>query len=126
MPGQVRPIQRAIYNIIGLAIDKHRPDIKRTPFAPGRFDDGHQALIKVNHKYGAEAHNTVKRIPVFVRLLSGPRHEQVVSELRPGALLDTAGASCGIHIDDPCEERFRANWHQEYPAQLRSSDGVVF
>ena len=85
-PDQVVPIQRAIYNIIGLVIDKYRLDIERAPFAPERFDDGYQALIKANRKYGAEVYDAVKQIPAFVRLLGDPRHEQVVSELRPGAL----------------------------------------
>ena len=124
-PDQVVPIQRAIYNIIGLVIDKYRLDIERAPFAPERFDDGYQALIKANRKYGAEVYDAVKQIPAFVRLLGDPRHEEVVSELRPGALPGIAGAGYGIRIDNPREEKFRANWHQEYPAQLRSLDGVA-
>src|SRR5690606_12404057 len=29
-------------------------------------------------------------------------------------------------IDNPGEEKFRAHWHQEFPGQLRSLDGIVF
>ena len=53
-PSQVEPIQRAIYDIIGLVIDKYRLDIERAPFAPERFDDGYQAVIKAKRQYGAE------------------------------------------------------------------------
>lgn len=125
-PDQVVPIQRAIYDIIGLIIDKYRLDIVRAPFAPERFDDGYQALIKANRKYGAEVYDAVKQIPAFVRLLGDPRHESLVTDVRPGALPGIAHAGSGIRIDNPREEKFRANWHQEYPAQLRSLDGVVF
>ncbi|MCT7328561.1 phytanoyl-CoA dioxygenase family protein [Ralstonia mojiangensis] len=125
-PSQIEPIQRAIYDIIGLVIDKYRLDIDRAPFAPERFDDGYQAVIKANRKYGAEVYDAVKQIPAFVRLLGDERHEQLVRSVRPGALPGIAHAGSGIRIDNPREEKFRANWHQEYPAQLRSLDGVVF
>ena len=125
-PAQIEPIQRAIYNVIGLIIEKYRLDIARVPFAPDCFDDGYQALIQAKRSYGGEVYDAVKQIPAFVRLLADPRHEQLVSELRPGALPGIAGGGYGIRIDNPREEKFRANWHQEYPAQLRSLDGVVF
>ena len=125
-PAQIEPIQRAIYNVIGLIIDKYRLDIARVPFAPECFDDGYQALIQAKRAHGGEVYDAVKQIPAFVRLLADPRHEQLVSELRPNALPGIAGGGYGIRIDNPREEKFRANWHQEYPAQLRSLDGVVF
>ena len=40
--------------------------------------------------------------------------------------MGVAGGGHGIRIDIAHEERFRADWHQEYPAQLRSVDGAVF
>jgi hypothetical protein len=125
-PAQTEPIQRAIYDIIGLIIDKYRLDIERAPFSPERFDDGYQALIRAKRQYGGEVYDAVKQIPAFVRLLADPRHEQLFAEVRPGAQPAIAGAGYGIRIDTPNEEKFRANWHQEYPAQLRSLDGLVF
>jgi len=125
-PAQIEPIQRAIYNVIGLIIEKYRLDIARAPFAPECFDDGYQMLIQAKRSYGGEVYDAVKQIPAFVRLLADPRHEQLVAQLRPGALPGIAGGGYGIRIDNPREEKFRANWHQEYPAQLRSLDGVVF
>lgn len=60
-----------------------------------------------------------------MRIVSHPYHDQLFTELRPSCLPGVAGGY-GIRIDNPHEDRFRANWHQEYPAQLRSLDGLVF
>ena len=46
--------------------------------------------------------------------------------MRANSVPGVAGGGYGIRIDIPFEDTFRANWHQEYPAQLRSVDGVVF
>ena len=37
-----------------------------------------------------------------------------------------AAGGYGIRIDNPSEDRYRAEWHQEYPSQLRSLDGLVY
>jgi ectoine hydroxylase-related dioxygenase (phytanoyl-CoA dioxygenase family) len=37
-----------------------------------------------------------------------------------------AGGGYGIRIDNPREDRIRAWWHQEFPTQLRSLDGLIF
>ncbi len=58
-PAQIEPIQHAIYNVIGLIIDKYRLDIARAPFAPERFDDGYQALIQAKRAYGGEVYDAV-------------------------------------------------------------------
>ncbi|MFC4861476.1 phytanoyl-CoA dioxygenase family protein [Pseudomonas sp. JS3066] len=123
----ILPIQRGIYDIIGLVIDKYRLPISRLPFSAETFDSGYQALIAANRAYGGEVYDAVKQIPAFVRLVAHPLHDCLFRELRgEQALPGVAAGGYGIRIDNPGEERFRANWHQEYPAQLRSLDGLVY
>lgn len=122
----VVPIQEAIYHIIGLLIEKYRLPITRPIFSPEYFDAGFQELIAANRAYGGEVYDAVKQIPAFIRLLSTVKHEQVFRALRAGSFPAIAAGGYGIRIDHPHEDRFRANWHQEYPAQLRSLDGLVF
>lgn len=126
LAAEIIPIQQGIYDVIGLVIKKYALDIERPPFAPPNFDAGYQELIAVNRAYGAEIYDAVKQIPAFVRHVGSGRHEDIFRELRPGSVPAVAGGGYGIRIDNPNEERFRANWHQEYPAQLRSLDGLVF
>ncbi|TRO37704.1 phytanoyl-CoA dioxygenase [Pseudomonas sp. ALS1131] len=123
----ILPIQRGIYDIIGLVIDKYRLPIARAGFSAATFDSGYQALLAANRAYGAEVYDAVKQIPAFVRLVAYPLHDVLFRELRgESALPGVAAGGYGIRIDNPGEDRFRANWHQEYPAQLRSLDGLVF
>ncbi|MBU0807359.1 MAG: phytanoyl-CoA dioxygenase family protein [Gammaproteobacteria bacterium] len=122
----ILPIQRGIYDIIGLVIDKYRLPIFRAGFSGATFDSGFQALIAASRAYGAEVYDAVKQIPAFVRLVAHPLHDVLFRELRgESALPGLAAGGYGIRIDNPGEDRFRANWHQEYPAQLRSLDGMV-
>lgn len=120
------PVQRAIYMLIGLVIQKYDLEIDRPEFSPEAFDAGFMDLIAVDRSYGSEIYDAVKQIPAFVRLVSSRRHEQLFRQLRPGSIPAIAAGGYGIRIDIPFEDRFRANWHQEYPAQLRSIDGVVY
>lgn len=124
--GQVLPIQLAIHRIIGQVMKRHGVPDDRPPFDPGEFDAGYQTLIARDRQYGGEIYDAVKQIPSFIRLLSDPGHERLFAQLRPGSIPGIAAGGYGIRIDNPQEDRFRAAWHQEYPAQLRSLDGLVF
>lgn len=124
--GEIVPIQRAIHQVIGQVMKRHGIPDTRNAFEPEHFDDGYQALLALDRSHGGEVYDAVKQIPSFIRLLADPRHERSFSQLRPGAIPAIAAGGYGIRIDNPREERFRAAWHQEYPAQLRSLDGLVF
>lgn len=122
----IEPIQRGIYDIVGLLIGKYRLEIDRPEFSSDRFDAGFKELIAADRRYGSEVYDAVKQIPAFLRLVSDPVHERLFTELRADAIPGLAIGGFGIRIDNPLEDRFNANWHQEYPAQLRSPDGIVF
>ena len=122
----LHPIQRAIHGLIGLIIERHDLSIRQAPFDPAHFDSGYQELIAVDRRYGGEVYDAVKQIPAFMRLVTDPRHETLLCQLRETDLAGLASVSYGMRIDNPFEERFRAPWHQEYTGQLRSLDGIGF
>ncbi len=122
----IRPVQRGIYQIIGHVMDRHGIPDDRPPFNGDNFDSGYQQLIAMNRSWGGEIYDAVKQIPAFIRLLGHPAHEQIMQTLHPGCMPGVAAGGYGIRIDNPGEEKFRALWHQEYPAQLRSLNGIVF
>lgn len=84
------------------------------------------ALIAANRAWGGEVYDAVKQIPAFMRLVTNPLNDDVFRALRPGSIPGIAAGGYGIRIDNPGEEKFRAHWHQEFPSQLRSVDGIVF
>ena len=120
------PIQRGIYEVVGQVMQRHAVADQRGPFDPSSFDDGYQALIKQDRAFGGEVYDAVKQLPAFYRLVSHAAHDMLFKQLRPDSLPGVATGGYGIRIDNPQEDKFRAMWHQEYPAQLRSLDGLVF
>lgn len=126
MKREIEPIQLFIHRIIGVLIKKYDLPIQQAPFDSNNFDDGYQSLIAHDRKIGGEVYDAVKQIPAFVRLVSDEKHSEILSLLRDTDLPGVAGLGHGIRIDNPFEERYRADWHQEYPGQLRSIDGLFF
>jgi hypothetical protein len=122
----IRQIQHGIYDVIGQVMIRHGVQDQRGPFSPDTFDNGFLDLIKRDRAWGGEVYDAIKQIPAFVRLTAHPAHEAIFKQLRHGAIPGIAAGGCGIRIDNPHEDRFRAMWHQEYPAQLRSLDGIVY
>jgi hypothetical protein len=119
------PIQYGIYRIIGLAIQKYQLPFTQPPFQPETFDSCFQAIIAYERKIGGLIYDAVKQIPAFHRLLCDERHDALMGQLRGTDFPGIAAGGYGIRIDNPFEEKFRSEWHQEYPDQLRSLDGLV-
>ena len=123
---EIRPIQYSIYRIINLVANRHRIKLDRQPFDGDNFDNGFLELIKINRTYGAEIYDLVKEIPAFLRLICTPASEQLFCDLRKTSFAGIGTASYGIRIDNPKEEKYRSQWHQEFLFQPQSIDGLVF
>lgn len=126
LEGRIEPIQRGIYDIIGCVFRREGLEDRRPPFSAGSFDAGYQELIARDRSLGGLIYDAVKQVPAFMRLCSDPQLEELFREIRPGSQPGLAAGGYGIRIDNPNEEKFRAPWHQEYPGQLRSLNGLVY
>lgn len=122
---EILPIQKAIYEIIGLVMTRHGLGANRQAFSAENFYAGYRELIEVDRSYGGEIYDLVKQIPAFLRLISSPRGESLFCQLRGTDVPGIGTASYGIRIDNPGEDRFRSHWHQEYLFQPQSIDGIV-
>ncbi len=125
-PAEVEAVQRGIHSIIRLLIKQHQLAVDQPAFAPETFDAGYQALIAHDRVLGGVVYDAVKQIPAFIRIVASAKHEAVVRQVRGTDAPVIAAGGYGIRIDNPGEEKFRAGWHQDYPAQIRSLDGLVF
>lgn len=122
---QIEPIQRGIQRIVALVAETHGVDAPcGTPHAA--MTDGIMAIASVNRAWAAEVYDAVKQIPAFMQLVSHEKNAEIFNTLRPESTPGLAAGGYGIRIDFPSEDKYRAFWHQEFPAQLRSPDGVVF
>ncbi len=120
----VKPIQDGIRDIIELVAKQNGLSV---PCADGieAMAHGYPAIIKHDRKLGGVIYDAVKQIPEFVALVSAARNKEIYQMLHPASIPGIAAGGYGIRIDNPTEDRFRAFWHQEFPAQLRSIDGLV-
>lgn len=123
---EIETIQRGIHSIIGLVIEEVGLSIEQPAFSSEAFDCGYQELIAHNRALGGRIYDAVKQIPCFIRLVASAKHEAVVRQVRMTDQPAIAAGGYGIRIDNPSEGKFRAGWHQDYPAQIRSMDGLVF
>jgi hypothetical protein len=126
LESEIRPIQRGIYEVIGLVAQRHGVDIDRELFAGDNFDSGYLELIANRRDLGGEVYDLVKQIPAFLRLVASVRTEKLFRSLRNTDVPGIGTASYGIRIDNPFEEKFRSQWHQEFLFQPQSLDGIVF
>ena len=123
---EIDPILRDIYGIIGLVLRRSGLAVAQVPFTRQTFDGGYAELIKHDRLLGGQVYDFVKQIPAFMRVVSHPKHDEVFKALRVGSQPAIGSGGYGIRIDNPGEDKFRANWHQDYPSQLRSPDALVF
>lgn len=121
----IAPIQDGIRVIVGLLCEKYGVDAP-TDTSHDAMTKAYPALIARNRTWGGEVYDAVKQIPAFIRLVSKVENAALFASVRPGSTPGIAAGGYGIRIDNPGEEKFRAQWHQEFPSQLRSVDGVVF
>lgn len=121
----IEPIRLGIRDLIELIARKH--DVLVPCGSPHEaMTVGYRTLIGHDRAWGAEVYDAIKQIPAYMRLVSNSGNEALFKQLHPASLPGLAAQSYGIRIDNPDEEKFRSIWHQEFPGQLRSLDGLVF
>ncbi len=123
---EIAPIQRALAKIVDLVGSRHGVVLPRFSDDPALFDAAYGALLAADRRYAAEVYELAKQIPDFLRLVSSERSERLFKELRATDIAGIGVGSYGIRIDNPREEKFRSQWHQEFLFQPQSIDGVVF
>ena len=123
---EIKPVLKAIYDIIALIAKRAGLNIERQPFALDTFDSGFLQLIEFDRNLGGVIYDAVKQIPAFLRITSSEKHERLFKQIYMTDCAAVSHGGMGIRIDIPYENRYRAPWHQEYLNQLRSRQGVVF
>lgn len=121
----IAPIQEGIRVILEIICRKYEVEAP-TDTAWNAMTKAYPALIAKNRAWGGEVYDAVKQIPALMQLVANAKNAAVYEELHPGSIPGIAAGGYGIRIDNPGEEKFRAQWHQEFPGQLRSVDGIVF
>jgi len=123
---EIEPVRRGIHDVIGLVAAQNDVALDRGPYDADSFDAGYHTLKATDRHLASVVYDAVKQLAPFVQLVASDANAEVFRRLRGCDLVGVAAGGSGIRIDNPDETRYLAWWHQEYPAQLRSLDGIVF
>ena len=122
----INNVRKELWEMIDFAAKQKGIRFDRAEFEPDNFDAGFNQLLAMNREIGSLVYDAAKHLLSFHRLLCEEKHETVMRQLRPDSHPAVASGGYGIRIDNPGEDKYRAYWHQEYPSQLRSINGLVF
>lgn len=122
---EILPIQKDIYRIISLLIEQHNLPIKQEAFSPENFDSGLNEMVKNHRKVVGSLYDAVKKLPSYVRLASSPKHDIIARYLIGTEFFGFANRGYGMRMDNPNEDVYLTQWHQDYVSQLCSPKGIV-
>jgi ectoine hydroxylase-related dioxygenase (phytanoyl-CoA dioxygenase family) len=123
---EIYPIQKAIYDIIGLIIKKHRLPIKQNPYSSKNFFSGYLDIIAEDRSIGSAIYDAIKKITSFRRLISSEKNQHIYQQLSGAINTGVCPLAQGIRIDNKSEDFYRSLWHQELIYHPQSRDGAVF
>jgi len=123
---EVLDLQRAIYRLITVAIATRDLAVGQEPFSPEEFDSGLAELLVDHRSTAGLIYDAIKKLPSYVRLASSPRHDGVTSFLLGSDFVGFANRGYGVRMDNPNEDDYLTQLHQDYTSQLCSPSGLVF
>lgn len=122
---EILPIQKDIYQLISLLIKHHTLPIIQEPFSPETFDSGLYDLLKNNRSVVSQIYDAIKKIPSYVKLACSKKNEDISKILLDSEFVGFSPRGYGIRMDNPFEDMFLTQWHQDYVSQLCAKNGIV-
>lgn len=122
---EILPIKKDIYKIITILIERYNLPIKQELFSPENFDSGLIEMVKNHRKVVGILYDAVKKIPSYVQLSSSPKHDILAKCLIDTDFFGFANRGYGMRMDNPNEDVFLTQWHQDYVSQLCAPKGIV-
>jgi Phytanoyl-CoA dioxygenase (PhyH) len=125
LENEILPIKEDIYKIISILIEQFDLGIMQEPFSPETFDSGLMEIINNNRKVVGILYDAVKKMPSYVRLSSSSKHDELAKALLCTNFFGFANRGYGMRMDNPNEDVYLTQWHQDYVSQLCSPKGIV-
>ncbi|MDB2603306.1 phytanoyl-CoA dioxygenase family protein [Planktomarina temperata] len=116
-------------NKISLIIDKiaENADIDfQNVVLSDHFDAKLEFLLQKDRALVSTIYDAVKKIPECIQLASYKPHQDVTSYLLETDLPGFCPRGWGLRMDNPSEDEFSTQLHQDFSSQLTSSAGLVF
>jgi hypothetical protein len=122
---EVEPIRNDIFDLIGLITRTHGIALQRPRYGETEFDHGLQYLIANYRPLVGVLYNAVKKLPNYLRLACNEKHDQYCRVLLETSFVGFANRGYGIRMDNPCEDEYSTQLHQDYVSQLSGQSAIV-
>lgn len=122
---ELRPILENIFELIGMLAESYEIPLGTRQFTPTGFDQGLQQMIRHHRPAVGVLYNAVKKLPHYVRLAASPKHDAYSRALLSSTFVGFANRGYGIRMDNPGEDEYSTQLHQDYVSQLCSQNCVV-
>lgn len=125
LEAEILPIKKDIYRIISMLIDQYKLPVNQDEFSVENFDSGLIEMVKHHRKIVGILYDAVKKIPSYIRLASSPKHDILAKCLIGTDFFGFANRGYGMRMDNPNEDVYLTQWHQDYVSQLCAPKGIV-
>lgn len=122
---EVEPILKDIYRMIGLVCESQNIGIERAPYCPDEFDAGLPFLVQHRRSAVSMLYDAVKKLPSYIRLACAEKNDRYAQVLLGSSFVGFANRGYGIRMDNPNEDQYSTQLHQDYVSQLCSQNATV-
>jgi hypothetical protein len=121
----IEPIREDIYRLIGIVAAQRGISIGARAYSSSDFDHGLQQLIASDRPSVGLVYDAVKKLPSYIRVACHERHEVYGRVLLGSPFIGFSPRGYGIRMDNPMEDEYSTQPHQDYVSQLSSQNAVV-
>ena len=125
LENEILPIQKDIYQLISILIKNYNLSIEQETFSSQTFDSGLNELLKNHRELVSTIYDAVKKIPSYMKFACSQKNEEIAKMLLKTKFVGFANRGFGIRMDNPLEDKFLTQWHQDYVSQLCAKNGIV-
>lgn len=113
----INALHEEIAEIVGLVAQKK--------VSASEFDRAYVEYCLNDSNKKSTVYETIKQLPAFQQIWTDSTILETARHLLGSTSLGYAWHGMGIRINAPFDTVHRLDWHQEYPGQLRSKNGLV-
>jgi len=123
---EIHPIRENIFRLIGMISEQKGVSVAHRRFDEEDFDQGLSCLIRDFRPSVGTLYDAVKKLPNYIRLAASSKHDSYARLLLGSDFVGFANRGYGIRMDNPGEDHYRTQLHQDYVSQLCSQNSIVF
>lgn len=122
---EIDPICKDIFDLIGLISERHQISLGPRAYGEVEFDHGLQYLIAQHRPVVGVLYDAVKKLPNYLRLACARKHDEYCRSMLRTPFVGFASRGYGIRMDNPFEDEYSTQPHQDYVSQLSSQNAAV-